>query len=192
MTIEKFCSKCKNTLPSAEFYNTKKGLAPYCKTCSKSLSRQYHENNKEKAKASLRASYHKNKEAREAYRAKYRADPAKQAIEKASKKLYGEANREKINEYNAYYRSTQAGRKIRLHHQNLRTERIERATPPWADLEAIKEFYKNCPEGCEVDHIIPLQGKNVCGLHILENLQYLSITENRRKSNKYEGLLWLD
>jgi len=59
-------------------------------------------------------------------------------------------------------------------------------TPKWADYDKIKEIYKNCPEGYEVDHIIPLQGKLVSGLHVEANLQYLTTTENRSKSNKFE------
>jgi predicted nucleic acid-binding Zn ribbon protein len=54
-------------------------------------------------------------------------------------------------------------------------------TPPDADLELIKEFYKNCPEGYEVDHIIPI---NKGGLHHQDNLQYLTISENRSKGDK--------
>lgn len=68
-----------------------------------------------------------------------------------------------------------------------RRARLLQAIPKWADLKAIEEFYKNRPEGYEVDHIVPLQGKNVCGLHVIENLQYLSALENRRKSNKYDS-----
>ena len=59
------------------------------------------------------------------------------------------------------------------------------ATPPWADLERIKRFYQNCPEGYHVDHIIPLQHPLICGLHVSENLQYLTAEENMKKGNRF-------
>lgn len=59
------------------------------------------------------------------------------------------------------------------------------ATPKWANLNEIKEFYLQCPQGYEVDHIIPLQGDIVSGLHVLNNLQYLTVSDNRSKSNKF-------
>ena len=60
------------------------------------------------------------------------------------------------------------------------------AVPSWADLLAITNFYRNCPQGMVVDHIHPLNGKFVCGLHVVHNLQYLSPEENSAKSNHYQ------
>jgi hypothetical protein len=70
-----------------------------------------------------------------------------------------------------------------------------RATPLWLtkeDLEIIESFYTlsktiEYQTGVKhhVDHIVPLQGKNVCGLHVPWNLQVLEASENIRKSNKF-------
>lgn len=80
--------------------------------------------------------------------------------------------------------------KIRLYsrqYQKTRNQNLQKSTPLWADLEAIAEFYCHCPPGHHVDHIIPMRGKLVCGLHVLANLQYLPASENLRKSNTFYG-----
>jgi hypothetical protein len=55
------------------------------------------------------------------------------------------------------------------------------------ELAEIQGLYDFCQifKGFEIDHIIPLNGKLVSGLHILSNLQVLPIYENRSKQNKY-------
>ena len=63
-----------------------------------------------------------------------------------------------------------------------------KALPKWITKEQLKEIetiYINRPKGYEIDHIIPLQSKTVCGLHVPWNLQYLTKIENVRKGNKY-------
>ncbi len=63
--------------------------------------------------------------------------------------------------------------------------RLRKSTPRWADKDAIRKFYKERPDGFHVDHIVPIRGKNVSGLHVEYNLQYLTSDENIKKSNKF-------
>ncbi len=66
----------------------------------------------------------------------------------------------------------------------LRRARLRNACPPWADLSAILEVYAKAKEsGMTVDHIIPLAGKTVCGLHVDYNLQLLTKSQNCSKKN---------
>jgi 5-methylcytosine-specific restriction endonuclease McrA len=71
-----------------------------------------------------------------------------------------------------------------------RAAKMQRAVP-WADPAAIAAIYREAAEITrrtgiphEVDHVIPLLGRRVSGLHIETNLQILTKRENARKSNK--------
>lgn len=59
--------------------------------------------------------------------------------------------------------------------------RKRNAIPPTADLGLIKRIYENSPIGYDVDHIVALAAG---GLHHQDNLQYLPLSENRRKGIK--------
>ena len=98
-----------------------------------------------------------------------RATTEYKAYKKILDKNYLENNRGKTNAIKARYRANKL-----------------KATPSWTEREEIREFYEKCPEGYQVDHIIPLQGVDVRGLHVIANLQYLTSSENQSKGNKYE------
>jgi 5-methylcytosine-specific restriction endonuclease McrA len=60
------------------------------------------------------------------------------------------------------------------------------ATPSWADLDGIEDVYLEAEYmQMEVDHIVPLQSNLVCGLHVWDNLQLLTKSENCQKKNHY-------
>ena len=100
-----------------------------------------------------------------------------------SRKEWKVNNKDKIKNQNLKYRKSH--RKFLTFKESVRRAQKLKATPKWANLEEVKNTYKNCPKGYHVDHIIPLQGKNVCGLHVEYNLQYLSASENVKKSNSF-------
>ena len=105
------------------------------------------------------------------------------------------------------YRSTTMGRLLRNksclkwakeHPDRSRAKSAKRhatklnAIPAWANHFFIEEIYdlaqrrtKLLGFAWEVDHIVPLQNKLVCGLHCEENLQVISMAENRKKHNNH-------
>ena len=88
------------------------------------------------------------------------------------------ANKEHLREYQKGYYNFKA-------RNGINAKRLRQRTPKNEDKKVIAEFYSNCPNGYEVDHIIPLNGKTISGLHTIDNLQYLPASLNRSKSNKY-------
>ena len=66
------------------------------------------------------------------------------------------------------------------------------AFPSWANADRIKEIYteasrrRRAGENVHVDHVIPLSGKLVSGLHVEANLEIVSARDNLKKSNSFE------
>lgn len=77
-------------------------------------------------------------------------------------------------------------REYQRFYQKTYRETKDNRTPPWANVAKIKEIYSKCPEGFHVDHILPLRGELVSGLHVENNLQYLPALENIKKNNKFD------
>lgn len=129
-----------------------------CKTCNTNSRREYNQTSENKAAARAASN-------------KYYATENGKATALATKKVFG---------------ATPHGRAyIKANTRAYRLAKMLRV-PTWADLKAIKEIYEACPEGYHVDHIVPLQGELVSGLHVENNLQYLTATENMSKGNKWD------
>jgi Zn-finger protein len=179
---KKVCSKCGDDLPIEDFHKNKNRLSGVVSSCKKCYGVYYEENseyiiarvqdykdrNPEKRKETNQNYYKENKE----YHINKSAEWNKNNPEKAreSARRYGKKNQPKKNARTAHYRAA----------------KIE-ATPPWLtqhQLDEMKRMYENCPKGFDVDHIVPLRGKNVRGLHVPWNLQYLPALENNKKGNR--------
>jgi len=166
----KTCNHCKITKSSDEFYkksSSKDGLSWWCRDCHKqSMKEKYH-------------ACAKNPEYREKERKRIKnfflSNPEKRA---ESNKKYCELNRAKINA------------KLKKRYANKKNR-----TPGWLtkdDEWMIEQAYelallRTSIFGFQwhVDHVVPLQGKLVSGLHVPHNLQVIPARDNRSKSNKF-------
>lgn len=89
--------------------------------------------------------------------------------------------------------SEQDHKAVILFHANKRRAKKLLRTPSWVDYDAIRAIYAEAfrisgETGIkhQVDHVLPLQGRLVSGLHVHTNMQILTRAANIRKSNLYE------
>ena len=170
----------------------------YCIDCHKESTKIWRKNNKEHLREVERKRRIKNPKRCDVYKEQWRNRNADKVKESA--KLYREKNKkiiaekrlktrfeniEKFKENEKKYRKNHAS--YYLAQCNKRRADKLNATPKWADMQKIKEIYIDAKnKGLTVDHVIPLKGKLVCGLHVETNMQLLTSIENSKKGNKYE------
>lgn len=130
---------------------------------------------------------------REANREKLRADS--RAYYAANKEKELERSKAKAFKYRDQQKKWKRKNRARLAAQEAKRRAAKlNATPKWLSLEhltKIDQFYKDAQYltyytkiPFEVDHVIPLQGKNANGLHVPWNLQLITMNENCSKNNK--------
>ena len=180
--MEKVCCKCKISKPHSEFSKVSNpakgdrfGLKSKCKKCRAAQNNEYNRKNLDKTLENRRKWYQQNREYA-CFRAKVWRDTNKE-WHAANNKDWKARNPAKNTANAARYKA----RKLK-------------ATPVWLDaiqIAQIEEFYdiaacKTVQTGIahHVDHIIPLNGGIVSGLHVPWNLQVLTAFENVSKKNK--------
>jgi len=167
----KTCAECGVVKSVDKFHlhpNCCQGVEPMCKLCRRKKAKTWSASNPGKQAE---------------YAARYRdRHPEYKERENARRRALTEENPGRYSEVSKarYYKN-----KAEYFARNvIRRGIVKQQTPRWADMKAIAAFYAACPPGYHVDHVIPLRGKTVNGLHVLENLQYLPAHENMRKHNR--------
>lgn len=168
----KTCTKCGESKPLTDFPKLTRSLDGHrerCRRCHSAAATEYKRG--ATAKASRKAHYEKNKDlVLEQSRAWLAANRERKAN---TTKAWTQANRARAS-YNA---------------RRYQLSRL-RAIPPWADQTKTDAIYlealamRGLGIAVEVDHIVPLRGQLVSGLHWHGNLRLILSSDNKAKSNK--------
>lgn len=187
----KRCSRCSQDKALVDFSRcraSKDGRKPHCKICGAQLTKNWVRRNPQKKHDADAAYWAANKIRLRKSRQKWYL--ANRGRVKAIWVLEYGRNRIAYLIRSAKWRRENP-EKFAAQMAKRRAAELQ-AIPTWADLTAIEEMYtaRNAAielfnADIEVDHVIPLQSKRVCGLHCAENLQLLLRKNNRAKSNQY-------
>lgn len=155
------CNKCHKLLPTDSFYkkDSTRGYSYTCRACSVVLVKKWNRENRDR--------YNANKSAHQ-----------KRSV--ASGKDWKKRHKEEWNTYQREWRAQRDGKtKAELR-------------PAWANKFFIEEAYDIARRRTEVtgiqwevDHIVPINGKTVSGLHVEHNLQVITREANRTKGNRH-------
>jgi 5-methylcytosine-specific restriction endonuclease McrA len=182
--MTKNCNICKKTKFLSDFYkrsNTASGIGPYCKPCNSKRASIWNKNNPKKACINSMKWSKANVERVKQNRDKWLEENKEycKVAYKITREIWIDNNRDKVRAKDAKRHAAELQR-----------------TPNWLTeqhFKDIQEFYTMAKElqwlndpsdPLEVDHVIPLQGKNVSGLHVPWNLQILPKSLNMKKGNR--------
>lgn len=206
----KAINECKRDLPAEiKFPRNGESEDEFKKRYQSEVKKRYYERNKERLREEKRNKYAANHEHELKVKLKWRLNnPTKQ---KEYDKRHIEKNPERIKKLNQWRLSnpdrlrevrekwySDNPQKNRFYSSKWRKE-CRKATPLWANWEKIAAIYdesiaisKKTGIPHHVDHIVPVQGKNITGLHVHQNLRIIPATENVKKRAKVDEDLIID
>jgi hypothetical protein len=178
------CNVCFQEKSLEDYHNCKSfplGKVYTCKPCAKAKSVGWNKEHKERKRTCAKLHYEGNKES---------------YLERAKNSTWAKNNQERVKELSRL-RWENSPEKYYAYTAQRRAKRLQ-AMPPWLSkkqLEEIGNIYRVCKKVSQttgkehhVDHVIPLQGENVCGLHVPWNLAIIPAKMNLSKSNKLQIL----
>jgi hypothetical protein len=182
---KKQCAKCAELKAVDMFYKANKnGLRSECKICTNLAESARAKANPQKQNARQKAWRDANPDKAKKIARKYFNANKELMYERTA--IWLKDNREYSNLWYKKNPSKAAA------NASKRRARLLNATPKWANFNAIQTKYalaesisKVTGIKYHVDHIVPLKGKNVCGLHVHENLRVIPAKDNLVKSNKH-------
>jgi hypothetical protein len=195
----KTCTKCKEEKPFEAFSKEKRskdGFKHWCKTCTKeynaglkkwrdSYNKNYNQNLSDEQRQRNRESsrkYYKNLSPEKLAKKKIRDKKNYLLIDEFAKQARADYTKKYVKENSSKYAA---------HSSNRRAAEL-RATVKWSSKEIMEDYFKRAAawsklsgENWEVDHIVPLKSKKVCGLHCQQNLTIVEASKNRSKGNRW-------
>lgn len=208
------CQICKPLFSFTKHSKTKDGLRHWCRDCQRCYMQKYKKDNPEivsaqktryrlKYKEVLRS---KNRTYSQIFRKLHKEELSKRSKQRRiDDPIYKEKRR--AAEIACYFRNqiaraesrrrwANANKALIAHYVSKRRIALANRVPNWLsqdDWVKIKAQYqcakdKSAETGQKwvVDHVIPLRGRYVSGLHVPQNLQILTISDNSRKYNKFD------
>lgn len=171
--------------------------------------REYRQTNGERIADYMRDYYQRNKEAIIEKCREYQSQAERKLADKIRQAERYKELREEIRKRQNAYNATPEGRAKQRERYKRHYERNQdyytanrakrraaelKAMPEWVDSKELLVFFKKAraltrKTGVKyaVDHIVPLRGRNVCGLHVPWNLQVITWQENAKKLNHFDG-----
>lgn len=195
------CKACYSKLSAEGYEKRKEAKLARC--------REYRQENSERIAEYMRGYYERNKEAIIERCRAYQSREERKLADKIRQAQRYEELRDEIRRRQNAYNATPDGRAKQRERYKRHYERNKdyytanrakrraaelRAMPAWVDPKELLVFFKKARELTRktgvryaVDHIVPLRGRNVCGLHVPWNLQVITWHENAKKLNRFDG-----